>query len=151
MTDDSTQEGESIPDGRLDVPTLQTLAQRASTHPLVEDWAFDPTSLSPRLLKLHLDLSAFPSGVRGVRLDIRWFTTGDYSFHYVEERHEGDDRFQCRWDRHPKTTAPRAHFHPPPNAGRAESSSLNPHHLEVLFTVLDWVSDRVAQLHSRED
>lgn len=151
MADDSTREDESIPDGRLDVPTLQTLAQRASTHSLAEDWAFDPSSLSPRLLQIHLDADRFPSDVTVVRIDVRWFTTGDYSFHYVEEHHEGDDRFQCRWDQHPKTTAPRTHFHPPPNAGRAEPSSLNPHHLEVLFTVLDWVSDRVVQLHKRGD
>ena len=71
--------------------------------------------------------------------------------HYVEEREAASEPYQCRWDRHPKTTAPRTHFHPPPDAGDAEASSLDPHHLEVLFTVLDWVSGRVEALHNQSD
>lgn len=148
--DEDAQSGDTHPGGRLDVPTLQILAQRAATHPLVDDWAFDPSSMSPRLLQLYLTESAYPADVVTARIDIRWFVTGDYSFHYLEER-DGEretDRYQCRWDRHPKTTAPRTHIHPPPDAGNAEPSSLAPHHLDVLFTVLDWVSERVEQLHT---
>lgn len=145
--DDGDRSGDPLPSGRLDVPTLQTLAQRATTHPLVDDWAFEPSSVSPRVLQLYLNASSYPNDVTDVRLDIRWFSTGDYSFHYLEERNGEADPYQCRWDRHPKTTAPRTHFHPPPNAGNAESLSLDAHHLNVLFTVLDWVSERVEQLH----
>lgn len=137
---------ESVPAGRLDVPTLRTLARRAGTHPLVDDWAFDPSRLSPRSLRLTLDASAYPMDVAAARVDVRWFDTRDYSFHYLET-HTGGDSYQCRWDRHPKTSAPRTHFHPPPDAGDAEPSSLEPHHLEALFQVLDWVSDRVERLH----
>lgn len=147
MPDEDPRSGAPIPGGRLDVPTLQTLAQRAATHPLVDHWTFDPSSVSPRRLQLHLTASVYPADVTAARIDIRWFVTDDYSFHYREE-HEGEaDPYQCRWDRHPKTTAPRTHFHPPPDAGNVEPSSLDPHHLDVLFTVLDWVSERVEQFH----
>lgn len=149
--DDDGQSGDPLPSGRLDVPTLQTLAQRATTHPLVEDWAFDPSSLSPRVLQLYMVAGSYPSDVMSVRLDIRWFSTSDYSFHYLEERDDETDPYQCRWDRHPKTTAPRTHFHPPPNAGNAEPSSLDAQHLNVLFTVLDLVSKRVEQLHIEDE
>lgn len=148
MSDDDVPSDDPIPSGRLDVPTLQTLAQRATSHPLVDDWEFDPSSVSPRVLHLALDTSAYPIDVTTTRIDIRWFVTSDYSFHYLEEDESETNPFQCRWDRHPKTTAPRMHFHPPPDAGDAEPSSLDPHHLDVLFTVLDWVSERVEHLHA---
>ncbi|WP_435176534.1 hypothetical protein [Halorussus sp. AFM4] len=65
--------------------------------------------------------------------------------YYVEDR--GGEQYRCRWDRHPKTDAPRTHFHPPPDAGAAEDSPLGTHHLDVLFAILDWVSERVEHLH----
>ena len=148
MPDDHDDPGRNpLPDGRLDVPTLRTIAQRATTHPLVEGWAFDPSSLSPRLLRIHLDASAYPTTVTAARIDCRWFTTNDYSFHYLENDETEDEPYQCRWDRHPKTSAPRTHFQLP-DAGDAQPSSVDSHHLEVLFTVLDWVSERVERLHA---
>lgn len=136
-----------IPSGRLDVSTLRAVARSAATHPLVDDWAFDPSALSPRALSLHLDASAYPIEVTAARIDVRWFDTGDYSLHYLETREGSADPYQCRWDRHPKTAAPRTHFHPPPSAGDAEPSPLDPHHLDVLFAVLDRVGDRIRRLH----
>lgn len=143
--DERARPGEEAATGRLDISTLRTLARRAESHPLVDGWTFDPSGVSPRLLRLRLPPNAYPSDVTAARIDIRWFSTGDYSFHYLETR--AADSYQCRWDRHPKPTAPRAHFHPPSDAGDAEPSSLAPHHLDALFTVLDWVSDRVEGLY----
>lgn len=145
--DDDAGNDDPLPSGRLDVPTLQTIAQRAATHPLIDNWAFEPSSMSPRMLQLHVNANSYPNDVTHVRVDIRWFNTGDHSFHYLEERGCETDPYQCRWDRHPKTTASRTHFHPPPDAGNAESLSLDSHHLNVFFTVLNWVSERVEQLH----
>ena len=136
---------QSVPQGRLDVTVLQTMGRRANSHPLVASWQCRPDSLSPRHMEIQLDLSAYPAGVTEARFDVRWFTTDDYSLHYVEMRDNGS--YQCRWDRHPKPDVSRTHFHPPPDAGTAEGSSLSLHHLDVLFTVLDWVSERVEQLH----
>lgn len=140
-----TDADESAPEGRLDPTTLRTMDRRGGSHPLAETWHFRPDSVSPRYLELGLDVRAYPEGVTDARLDVRWFETGDYSIHYVEN-HDGV-RYQCRWDRHPKSGAPRDHFHPPPDAGQPVESPLEPHHLEVLFGVLDWVSERVEALH----
>jgi hypothetical protein len=131
--------------GRLDRTTMQTLGRRAETHPLVDSWRFEPDRLSPRSLVIGLDSTAYPDAVDTARIDVHWFVTGDYYVHYVETR--GGSRFQCRWDRHLKTDAPRSHFHPPPDASGVDPSPLGDHHLEVLFAVLDWVSDRVETLH----
>lgn len=148
MDEDEDPAGdESIPSGRLDVPTLQTLGQRAASHSLVDSWEFDPSSISPRSLRVYLDASAYPGDVSTSRFDVRWFTNGDYSVHYLETATVEYDAYQCSWDRHPKTDAPRTYFHPPPDAKRVEPSSLESHHLAVLFTVLDWVTERVEQLH----
>lgn len=144
---EADKSGDGIQSGRIDVSTLRTIAQRSRTHPLVEEWKFDPSSVSPRQLKVFLRTSAYPAEVTAARLDIRWFVTNDYSVHYLETQRDEDEPYQCRWDCHAKTTAPRTHFHPPPDAGDAEPSSFEPQHLEVLFTVLDWVAERVDDLH----
>lgn len=131
--------------GPLDVPTLEVLAKRATTHPLVTDATFQPDPISPRLLEILVDATQYPEPIREVRLDVRWFEGGEYSIHYVEV--DPERTWQCRRDRHPKPNAPTAHFHPPPNAGAAvEPSSLgSDHHLAVLFAVLDWVEGRLRE------
>ena len=144
-TEDEVESGT----GPLDLSVLQTLGGRADGHPLVVNWALEPSDASPRLLRIELDDDAYPPGTTAARLDVRWFTTDDYSLHYVEDSESG--RYQCRWDRHPKGSAPRTHYHPPPDAGPAEPSPLESHHLEVLFTVLDWVAERVEAAHESTD
>lgn len=139
--------GEEYSSGPLDVPTLEAIARRAVTHPLVDGWAFQPDAVSPRRLELHLDGDQYPRPTVEARLDIRWFEGGDYTVHYLETR--GDDVWQCRWDRHPKPGEPKAHFHPPPDAASdVEPSTLQAaHRLGVLFGVLDWITERIEQLH----
>jgi len=134
--------------GRLDRTTMRALGRRAVTHPLVDGWRFEPDDLSPRLLRIALDADAYPDAVEAARIDVHWFVTDEYYIHYLETR--GDSRYQCRWDRHPKTNAPMTHFHPPPDAGDPEPTSPGDHHLAVLFTVLDWVSDRVKTLYDSD-
>ena len=139
--------GEEYSGGPVDVPTLEVIAQRAGTHPLVDGWAFQPDAMSPRRLELYLDEDQYSSSVDEARLDIRWFEGGDYTVHYLETR--DDDVWQCRWDRHPEPGEPKAHFHPPPDAASdVEPSTLQAtHHLGVLFGVLDWITERIEQLH----
>ena len=142
--------GEEASSGPLDVPTLEVIAQRTVTHPLVDGWAFQPDAMSPRRLELSLDEDQYPSPIAEARLDVRWFEGGDYTVHYLETR-DDDDVWQCRWDRHSKPEAPKAHFHPPPDAAAdVEPSNLQAtHHLGVLFGVLDWITERIEQLHDR--
>ncbi|MEF8826396.1 MAG: hypothetical protein V5A27_08685 [Halapricum sp.] len=131
--------------GPLDVSTLEGLAGRATTHPLVTDATFEPDSISPRVLAIHLDSEQYPDPISEVRLDIRWLEGGDYSMHYVEVDPEG--MWQCRWDRHPKPDAPYEHVHPPPDARSAvEPSPINgDNHLAVLFAVLGWIEERLRE------
>ena len=139
-----TEEGYS--DQPLDVTTLDLFSRRAATHALIERSLFSPDRLSPRMLVLHLDAGQYPSPIVTARLDVRWFEGGDYSFHYLES--DGETRWQCRWDRHPKPDTPRSHFHPPPDAKGIEHSEVDADHpLGVLFVILDWVSSRVEQTH----
>ncbi len=89
--------GDSI--GPPDRQTLRLLERQLAADELVVAVAFDPDPYEPRLLRATLDRDSYPDSVTAVRLDVRWFTTGDFSIHYVESR--GDDRWECRWDRHP--------------------------------------------------
>lgn len=140
MTDDT-------PSGPLDVATLRTMAERSDSHPLVDGWVFEPDSMTPRSLVISLDAAQYPSDIEAVRLDVRWFESDDYTVHYVESRADGV--WQCRWDRHPKPDEPRAHFHPPPDAGTdvEPSEPSGTHYLDVLFYILDWAADRLKWHH----
>lgn len=138
-----------VPDGRLDVTTLALVARRAGTLELVDEWAYEPSSRSPRRLELRLAASAYPPAVESVRIDVRWFDTGDYSIHYVERSADAVS-YQCRWDRHPETDASHTHYHPPPDAGDPVETPFPSHHpLDVTFAVLAWVAARVSTLHGR--
>jgi hypothetical protein len=140
VTDDSSS-------GPLDLATLEVLARRGNTHPLVEGWEFQPDSMSPRRLELRLDDDQYPPSVEAARIDVRWFEGGDYAVHYVETR--DSNTWQCRWDRHPKPEEQEAHVHPPPDASPdVEPSGLGAtHHLGVLFAVLDWIEERLERIH----
>jgi hypothetical protein len=99
-------------------------------------------------LVVSLDAAQYPGAVDTARIDVRWFEGGAYSLHYVETRES--DRWECRWDRHTKPDAPRAHFHPPPDASQrvSDSTLADTHHLDVFFDVLEWVTARVESLHA---
>lgn len=129
--------------------TLQLLERQLASDPLIEKTEFDPNSNEPRLLHAQLTVGRYPASVTAVRLDIRWFTTGDFSLHYIEE-HNDDEHWECRWDRHPNTHNTRLHFHEPPSAAEItdlELPSLHP--LEVYSTVLDAIEQRVERLWSQ--
>ena len=139
--------------GPVDEPTLRTIGARAVETRQVTAQTFEPDAITPRSLRLRLDAGQYAAAVTAATLDVRWFETGDYSFHYRESR-VGDetgapgqdvaDGWECRWDRHPKPWAPRAHFHPPPSATDVEPSPVDATHpLGVLFAVLDHVADRI--------
>lgn len=137
---------DDLPGGPLDIAMLEVMGRRATSHPLVARWRFRPDGISPRVLGLELDTGRYPNEVNEARLDVRWFEDGTYTVHYLEVR--GDEVWQCRWDRHPKPEAPMAHFHPPPDAGiDIEPSMLEESHpLEVLFSVLAWIEERIPRL-----
>lgn len=141
--------GSESPGGPLDVATLGVIADRGRSHPLVRECALRPDALSPRRLAVRFDVDAYPATVTAARLDVCWYEGGDHSLHYVESR--GDDAWQCRWDRHPKPDAPRAHFHPPPDASETvEGTDIDDSHpLGVFFGVLDRIERRAADLHER--
>jgi len=134
--------------GPPDRQTLRLLERHLSSDSLVVETAFDPDTHEPRLLHGHLDAGRYPDTVTAARLDVRWFTTGDFSVHYVEEHPDGG-RWECRWDRHPNTHNTRLHFHEPPSAREIvdlEVPSLHP--LEVYSTVLTAIEQRIETLWS---
>ena len=132
--------------GPPDRQTLQLLARHLRTETLIVETKFDPDSYEPRLLHALVDVGQYPETVVAARLDIRWFTTGDFSFHYVET-YEGDSRWECRWDCHPNPHNARLHFHEPPTAVEATDLSLSSRHpLDVYSTVLDAIEGRIQTL-----
>jgi hypothetical protein len=58
------------PAGALAIDTLRVIARRATSHPLVRDWEWQPDSRSPRRLRVRLDSGSYPENVTAVRLDV---------------------------------------------------------------------------------
>jgi len=83
------------------------------------------------------------------RLEVRWYRNDDFNVHYQEERRDGV--WKCRWDRHPNTHDSRDHFHPPPDAGRADAEGAEwPNdHRDVCRLVLDRLEERIERLWER--
>lgn len=105
-----------VPVGPLDFDALAEIRSVFEEDGLVAEIGFD-NSLNPRKLQIHIN-----DGLHGqdsARIDVKWTTNGYYSFHYSQ--HGLDFRF----DRHPKSGVPDAHFHPPPDASNAGRSCID--------------------------
>lgn len=132
--------------GPPDRQTLRLLERQLTAEDLIGDTEFDPDVYEPRLLRGVFNADQYPAGVTAARLDIRWFTTGDFSFHYVETQAEGDT-WECRWDRHPNPHNTRVHFHEPPTGTDMSDLDLaSVHPLEVYSTVLTAIEQRLETL-----
>jgi hypothetical protein len=59
-----------------------------ASDPLVAETKFDPGPHEPQLLQGLLDAGQYPVSVTAAQIDIRWFTTDDFSIHYIETRGE---------------------------------------------------------------
>ncbi len=82
-------------------------------EPLVETTSYDDI-VSPG--ELHVELTDGLGDADAARFDIQWSELGMYSFHYVDA-----EDVNWRFDRHPNTHSPKAHFHPPPDAATASA------------------------------
>jgi hypothetical protein len=132
--------------GPSDRQTLRLLERHLASDSLVAETGFEPDSYEPQLLQSLLDAGQYPDSVTAARLDIRWFTTGDFSIHYVETRGETDS-WECRWDRHPNMHNTRLHFHEPPTGADVSDLDLSSvHPLDVYSTVLDAIEQRIKSL-----
>ena len=133
--------------GPPDRQTLRLLERQLSSDPLVAEVRFEPDPYEPRLLHAALDTDRYPESVTAARIDIRWFTTGDFSIHYLEGR--SNEQWECRWDRHPNTHNTRVHFHEPPTGtpvSDLELSSL--HSLDIYAKVFEAIEQRIESLWS---
>jgi len=141
-TDDSSAGSTGPPDRQ----TLRLLERQLAGDPLVGDTDFEPDLYEPRVLRGVFDTEQYPAAVTVARLDIRWFTTGDFSFPYVETRGE-NETWECRWDRHPNPHNTRLHFHEPPTGVDITDLDLSSvHPLEVYVTVLTAIEQRIEGL-----
>jgi len=140
-TEDSGTDSTGPPDRQ----TLRLLERQLASDSLVAETVFEPDPYEPRLLRALLTSGQYPESVTEARVDIRWFTTDDFSIHYLESR--DGDLWECRWDRHPNTHNTRLHFHEPPTSNDItdlEFSSLHP--LDIYSTVFDAVEQRIESL-----
>lgn len=131
--------------GPPDRQTLRLIESHLADDPLVTKTAFEPDSYEPRRLSAALDPDRYPLAVESVRLDVRWFESGDFFLHYVERRAD-ESRWVCRWGRHPNEHNSRLHFHRPPEGSDVVDLSLESRHpLDVYATVLAAIETRIEE------
>lgn len=132
----------------IDDAVLELLAERARTHSLIEAVHTEHTSGILTLVTIRLDSDRYPDAVEDARIEIQWYTNGDYNFHYVET-HADEEIWQCRWDNHANPHTTRMHFHPPPNACSADAIADQPpdcHPTGMVTRTLANVRQRIANL-----
>jgi len=138
--------GSNASTGPPDRQTLRLLERTLASDALVATTEFEPDPYEPRSLRAVLDADRYPDPVTAARVDVRWFTTGDFSIHYVEQRRDGD-AWECRWDRHPNAHDARLHFHEPPTGTEISPLDLpSLHPLEVYSTAFEAIERRVESL-----
>lgn len=130
--------------GPPDRQTFQILEEIVANEPIVASTEFKPDSYEPQILRVLCDDHRYPPTIEAAKLDVRWFTSGDFSIHYVEAM--AADHWECRWDRHLNPHNARLHFHQP-SAGDdivdLTWSSLHP--IDVLSTVIAAIEHRIEQ------
>jgi len=98
--------------GAISITALQRIRTLwIDCEPLAETTVYDD-AIAPTELRVHL--SDGIGAAESARFDIQWSDRGMYSFHYVDS-----EDVNWRFDRHPNTHSPEAHFHPPPDATTA--------------------------------
>ncbi|AKH97395.1 hypothetical protein [Halanaeroarchaeum sulfurireducens] len=131
--------------GPPDRQILQLLERQLASDGLVAETEYDPDPYEPHLVRASLDIRRYPRSVTAARIDIRWFTTDDFSLHYRESRE--DSQWECRWDRHPNTHNSRLHFHEPPTGEEISDLELpSLHPLDVYSTVFETLEHRLETL-----
>ena len=134
--------GEPPSTGPPDRQTLRLVESLLTDEPLVTTTEYEPDSYEPRIRHALCEESRYPAPGEAARLDIRWFASGDFSLHYIETM--ADDRWECRWNRHPNPHNARLHFHQPPEGDDIVDltwSSLHP--INVLSMVIAAIEQRI--------
>ena len=131
----------------LDRAVLERIQSRFAGRRMFE--AVDLLEEGKLYLRVELSIDYYPEDA-SARFEIRWYRNDDFTVHYQEARHESV--WKCRWDRHPSSHNERDHFHPPPDASRADTEDARwPHdHRDVCQLVLEYVEERIETLWERQ-
>lgn len=138
------------PDGASPAPIDRAVLQRLQSR--LDDTRLVASATLVDAGRVHLRVtvaSEYYPGERTGRLEIRWYRNDDFSIHYRET--EPGAVWECRWDRHPNSHNTRDHFHPPPDASRADSTDARwpPDHRDVCRTVFGYLDERIETLWER--
>ncbi|WP_049901072.1 hypothetical protein [Halococcus agarilyticus] len=102
--------------GPISLPALRRIRNLwMDLEPLVSDTGYDDP-IDPA--ELSIELADGLDDADTARFDVQWSELDNYSFHYVDGA-----GVNWRFDRHPNTHSPEAHFHPPLGSSPADTST----------------------------
>ncbi|WP_425498499.1 hypothetical protein [Haloprofundus halobius] len=124
----------------VDFDRLETIGERLASDSRFTQTVLRPAFAPDRLVCTY-NASFYPNSVEIARLEMTWFSNGDFSIHYHETHHDGT--FDHRWDRHPSGHNTRDHIHPGPDAPTPGEDRSHPNDWrDVLSAVLSEIEDR---------
>lgn len=62
----------------IDDTVLEAIRTRVQTHSLIGSVATERTGNTLSLVRLECDIARYPDQVNEARLEVRWYTNGDY-------------------------------------------------------------------------
>ena len=135
-------EGDGAGTAPIDIEILDRIAQRLAASNRFSTVTVQPES-APNSVIAEFALQYYPATVSRAYLQLRWFTTDDFSIHYVEQYADGEV-WECRWDRHPNEHNTRDHLHPPPDAPTPGTDATYPTDWrDVLTQILQRLEKRI--------
>ena len=66
------------PAAPIDEAVVERFFERSQTHPLVETVTGDRTGGTLTVVHVTFDLDQYPDRIQEAKLEIRWYTNGDY-------------------------------------------------------------------------
>ncbi|GAA0455577.1 hypothetical protein MUK72_00145 [Halococcus dombrowskii] len=134
----------------IDEAILKAIARTLRTDDRVAEVVLisgDGTS-EHKHLAVTVDPARYPAFVREADLNIQWYRNDGFTIQYTEihtDSTDGQNVWQCRWDRQSSTHSTREHFHPPPGAGEPTDSQFPDDYRSVLSMVLAAVRARIEE------
>jgi hypothetical protein len=128
-------QGEIEPAYRPDRHTLRVIKWLLDDDSAISQTTFEPSKHHPRLIRAQFDEEIHASTLRSVEMEIRWFTSGNYTIHFFKK---GDHvEWCCRWERYHVDGTLQDCFCPPPDAQTCELMSGFPRHpIQVILTII---------------
>jgi len=134
----------------LNEERMRLLGRHLAELSVIKTVQYFPSGKEDRVVST-LQPNYYPNIVETATLDVRLRLNGEFNMQYYEEW--DDERWSCRWDRHPNSHNTDDHYHipPQPQEERAVDANYPTDPNDVLRLVLQTIETRINEIWSGTD